>query len=550
MKTSSLRSRLASSVAPCRAAFAAGALLLATISSADASPLFELVGGQGEQAGLSARVTGASAASTYFNPALLPRARPGFRFGVLVLSDQISIHLRARPAGADIPDTIGDAVHDVSYDEFATTSFPTTWLEDGCSTCPSELPARPRQAVNTSGNTTPYQAIGLVVPLWRERLVLGLHTLLPIGSFTTTHAFYNDEREQHFSNSLHPELYADRLKATSFAFGAGSQVHDRVALGVSFTLRMRNVASAPNFESGSGSLDNLLVASEVGVEISLAPHVGAVFSPHERVRIAATLHSPQSLDIETEFSTTVPNGSTDQSTKRFTHAYMPWTFGLGAEWDAVRRAGTSLGLAVSLKHARWSAYRDRHDEAPHIIQSVPACTTDAGGDTSCATRDLVFPAYRFANTFAPSLGVRYARPTLGAHFDVSWEPTPVPAATGRRNYVDNSRLGVSTGAEFAISLWGRPARVGAQVLTHYLVPREVDKNPYQAHPIPNPAERPEDDIEADSQVIDELPDDAVNRSTGLAMAGREGLQSNNPGWPGWNSEGWVFGGGVTLAVYY
>ena len=62
-------------------------------SAASASPLFELSGGSTGGGGFNARVTGASSASTYFNPALLPYAEQAFETGVLVLTDQISLTL-------------------------------------------------------------------------------------------------------------------------------------------------------------------------------------------------------------------------------------------------------------------------------------------------------------------------------------------------------------------------------------------------------------------------------------------------------------------------
>ena len=30
------------------------------------------------------------------------------------------------------------------------------------------------------------------------------------------------------------------------------------------------------------------------------------------------------------------------------------------------------------------------------------------------------------------------------------------------------------------------------------------------------------------------------------LAGAQGLQTNNPGWPGFGSQGWLLGGGVNL----
>lgn len=50
-----------------------------------------------------------------------------------------------------------------------------------------------------------------------------------------------------------------------------------------------------------------------------------------------------------------------------------------------------------------------------------------------------------------------------------------------------------------------------------------------------------------SQLVrDEFPDDAVD-TRGQAIPSAKGLQTNNPGWPGFASSGVLSGGGLTLA---
>jgi hypothetical protein len=49
-------------------------------------------------------------------------------------------------------------------------------------------------------------------------------------------------------------------------------------------------------------------------------------------------------------------------------------------------------------------------------------------------------------------------------------------------------------------------------------------------------------------VLDEVPDDA--QVGGAPLAGSEGLQTNNPGWPGFVSSGWIFGGSASVSYRY
>jgi hypothetical protein len=50
-------------------------------------------------------------------------------------------------------------------------------------------------------------------------------------------------------------------------------------------------------------------------------------------------------------------------------------------------------------------------------------------------------------------------------------------------------------------------------------------------------------------VQDEFPDDAVD-SRGRPIASAAGLQTNNPGWPGFGSAGLIWGGGATLGLLF
>jgi len=106
----------------------------------------------------------------------------------------------------------------------------------------------------------------------------------------------------------------------------------------------------------------------------------------------------------------------------------------------------------------------------------------------------------------------------------------VPAQTGQSNYVDSDRWGLAFGGDFEATVGGVRLRPGLQLVAYRLAWRNVTKD--------------------DSKIPDELPDDARNSSTGDPIAGAKGLQTNNPGWPGFGSDGWVYGGTVSLSVLF
>jgi long-chain fatty acid transport protein len=121
---------------------------------------------------------------------------------------------------------------------------------------------------------------------------------------------------------------------------------------------------------------------------------------------------------------------------------------------------------------------------------------------------------------------------------VQYKPSPVPMQTGRSDYVDNDRLGGDVGVDYAFTFAHTSMRVGGQALVYWLVPHHQTK-------LPTPNE-PDGVNHYPALVADELPDDS--QIAGQPIAGSQGLQTNNPGWPGFGSSGAVLGGGVYLTV--
>ena len=489
------------------------AALVVAPALAVASPLFELVGDPSGSGGLTARVNASGPAAAYFNPALLTEAAPGFDLGVFVLAQEIGVIVDGRSLAAtcaggacDVPAVDGRGPesfrHEATGEGIANPTLPTAWLAAGHDT----LGARPRQGAGTGQQGRAYQTIGLVAPIFRGRVVLGMFAMIPLGEFTTAKAFYNDEREQFFSNSLHPELYGDRLTATSLAFGGGIRLRDDLSIGTTFTLSLANDAAAPVYVSNLNDLQTVLLDSDIAVKAAVAPHLGVAWRPVKPARVIATVHTEQAFRISTGFNYTLASGSEQSTVLHFTHSYMPLTVAAGGSYD-VTDAWSVTAVAT---WARWSQYRDRHDVNP-------------GG------------RYPWSDTIAAAAGVRYQAGPLRARFDAAYQPTPVPPQTGRTSYVDSDRFGAAAGVERDFTVWGSRFQAGLDVVGHRLVARHVTK-------FIGDGSDPE-------LVIDEVPDDAID-VLGGAVPNRTGLQTNNPGFPGFESSGWIFGAGVRLAVEF
>ncbi len=501
--------------------FAGCALLvgLAVPPPASASPLFELVGSSFGTGGFNARATGASAASTYFNPAFLPRAKQGLELGWVVVNDAISVTLDPRATGVQVPES---AVGRTGLD---LPPIPTTWLDNGCSPdsgeCATAIDPQPRQSEGSSGRVRAYQALGLVNHVVDRYLSLGLYALVPLNTFTQAHSFFVDEREQYFSNSLHPEMYGDRMTPVSLAFGAGSQITKWLAFGVSFTLGLTNGADAGAYVgNGTKIPQTLQLSTQVDVSANVSPHFGLLLEPLDDLDLTFTLHSPQKMEINTGFGISQPSGDSQYAYRPATHAWLPWTVGLGVTFDAYKDARNAWALTANGTFERWSQYLNRQTERP-------------------------IKDYTFTDIFTGTGGVRYTRDDkLATYADLNYRPTPVPLQTGRTNYVDNNRYGVMAGVQYdlPVAAWNVAFRFGAQAQLQILPERHQAKF--------NPTDKEFAGKTYSQLVVDEWPDKTKDISTGEVIAEAKGLQTNNPGWPGFSSKGLISGGGLTVSVLY
>ena len=371
--------------------------------------------------------------------------------------------------------------------------------------------ARPRQAAGTGHETFYYLTFGFVIKALQDRFALGLNAMIPTGDFTTIHAFFNDEREQYFSNSLHPELYGDRMTAPSIGLGAAVKATDDLSLGAGATLSLKALAGAEAFVANTSDLGKVLIDMNTTVGVSLAPHFGATYTLLDKqLRLSAVAHAPSKMEFASAFAFALSTGVEQNSSARFVLNYLPWRASAGAAYDVVHGRDQALTVAGTLLYANWSTYTDRRGEEPS-------------------------PAYPWADTLSPTLGARYTLGRFSTLLDASYMPTPVPPQTGRKNYVDNDRVSGALGGEYEFEVFGAPLHVGLQFQTHYLVTRHQFKLPTPASP---------NGQGPDALVKDEVPDDAV--VSGTPIPGAQGLQTNNPGWPGFESGGVLFAGALYL----
>ena len=492
---------------------AAALLALSVASLARASPVLDAVGSIGGNAGAQGVVSGPGAASTYFNPALLSDAEESALVGLALASEQIGVTLDGR-RGGDVPLVVGERdVLNPDLSPLPNDVVPTPWLRDGCppgsqaGTCPPPgLAARPRQKKGASQKTRTYLTLGLVKRLAWDRLTLGLYAMIPLGSLTTVSASYPDEREALFGNSLRPELYGDRMTALSLSMGAALKVIPELSVGVGLSVSLANAATSASYVRETTNYDTLLLNNSVSTEVGFSPMAGIRLQPTPRLRVGAAVHAPSSFSLDTSITAALPSGTESGTSRHEVYHWMPWRVSFGAEADVVRHGIHTMSVAASARYAFWSDYEDRHGQSPSIYG----------------------PGLSWSNTLSGAVGLRHRAGPLRAFIDFTYTKTPVPLQIGRSNYVDNDRLGLLAGADVELHVGPLHIRPGLQLFAHRLLHRHAKKD--------------------DSLIRDELPDGSLIGSTRDPVPGAQGLQTNNPGWPGFASEGWLAGGAFTLSV--
>ena len=470
------------------------AISLVFISTpAVATGLYELTGSHGSLLPFSARITVSDTSLVYFNPALLTRVRPGLSMSIFGFAQALNIGYDARPVGSDISGAIYSArlrLEDGTTERLAYRPLPTADLRRERGTADPDA---------LSG----YISLGTVHHLLPGRLALGLHATLPVAEFQAQSSFFPDQREQFFSNSLHFELLGDRTRVNIVSLALAGQPWKWLGIGAGLTMTTRGTVRSEVYVADATYQETAEINAELGIDVAFVPHFSVAVEPLSDLLISASVHLPYQSDVGGESSLQMWNYPYEEGQESlsqvfsFTYGYEPLRLMLGASWEHTVASGVGITLASWARYARWSQYRNRHGERPE----------DSWSDT-----------------LSGNLGgtLQLGRHAVG--LELGFVPTPVPNQDGRDNYVDNHRLTGAMGWQLPVKLGGQEFQVGISTQLHYLLPRSQTKN-----------------LSASTPVFDEFADNAVDINSGDPVAAAQGLQTNNPGYPGYDHSGWLIG---------
>jgi long-chain fatty acid transport protein len=480
-------------------------LALGWASIAQASSTLEILGATSGGNQFTARVLSHGSAATYFNPALLPEASPKMEVGLFGLASQGQIHLKARPPGVDVPT-------DVRSSEILPQDY-RPGIDDHRPIPTGELP-NARSDTDADENVV-YASIGMVRPLAGKSLVFGFYALLPVRAFIDQKGFFPDEREQYFSNKLHFELLGDRLDISTITFALGSQLADWISIGWGIDVSILTETKMTVYVPNAADEQTIYIAQDIHTDSKFKHYFGAVVRPTPRLSLIATMHLSFADETHGEndlrdWTTPVPPNNSHptwvKQTYTFNQGCEPLRVAVGAAFRGRAREDGRVPWEVGLQllGERWSKYKNRQGESPL--------------DT-------------WNNTVSYALGGGFLWKDRHVAMDLAYAPSPVPDQTGRTNYVDNSRLLASLGIEGPVKFLGKDLEAGVSLFGSLLLPRDVTKDPNAKNP-----------------VVDEYPSTAVITGTSQPAPNTADLQTNNPGYPGFKSTGYMVGLGATFRI--
>ena len=477
------------------------------ISVVHATPAMDTLGAfdspQTFSAGLSL-----SPSSSYYNPASLSWAVDQMSAGIIGVKQSLALTYDHRPEEAEILSSVYSARPSSATMKGSKSSAPL----------PSIL-LKPR-GLNSEHSEQLFFSTGLIKTLIQDLLTFGMTAMIPLHRFELQAPSYPDERAQYFDNQLHFERWGDSLEGLSVNLGLGLRLSEEWGLGMSLTSLNQAIATSQVFLSDASYQGLSVISPKVEVFSVFSPSLsvtwrssasGSQLIQPDSLKLlpmaSLTVHGPEEITVEGSSEVKIwnypyPEGE-EAIVQRFTqhYRYAP----IRVRWGATTPL-LNLGIRGALARqvmlftggmwSQWSTAKSRSGDHAGWSDQVEV-----------------------------SGGAIWSSSSFSIGSDLRWRPSPVPEQSGRSSYVDPHQAAIAMMSAYQLR---EDVSLQFNLQIHYL-----------------PQRRDVKDQRALSPVIDEFPS-SFDAITGELLNESIGLQTNNPGYPGYESRGVVWVGGLTL----
>ncbi len=442
------------------------------------------------------------------NPALMSFVRGGAWISFSMAPSWLNIDLKNRSDDYDVPDTIYQ-------------SHPGMWEVDH--PVPTSMMSRARS--DTRGTDTSYLlSVVAIDSFFHEDLKLGIGFTTPVPGMVSIETWYNDEREQHFSNKLHFERFGEFDNTMSFYPGISFAPLEWMSIGFTLQVDLAFVLKSRLFLTEGTEWEYMYLNTGGEVVPIFRPIAGAAFrTPFDLgFGIVYRHHSYTNVDVDIDMR--VWNGEqlddeTDELQLQFQQSHRN-VFGYKPKELVLAASYSYRGFSVEVDGTweMWSGYLDRHGN--HWNHP----SWDDTDDITADGWDSDWKDPTFDDVVSVRVGAEvWVTDRAALRAGMGYFPSPMPIQTGRYSYVDNDLLMYSLGAGFRFQVLGRTVTTDLAAQLWHMRSLTVMKNNV---------------IKEDGGVIDEVPDDLTDFD-GNVMPEAAGLQTNNPGFPGYTFGGLV-----------
>lgn len=454
-------------------------------------------------------VYGGSAGSLYTNPALIGGLKNHLAINLSLNIPSLKIRLMEKPAHSDVPISIYDS--DVGNFKNNFKTLPTVELLN-------------RRSDTVVDDSVAFVGIGLTynfnIPRFQLAGIIQLPLSFPEAAVLSTH--YNDEREAIFSNRLYFTRFGQWEKVAAGLAGASYDILPDLTIGVATQITLTTRTHLAIYIPDASVEDYSLANADANISTGLRPIVGLVYRPRNWLAFGLVFRDESWIKVdgsgklllwnyhEADPYKTIPKRTTQDFPLVISYEPREYEVGVG-----VRHGRFAGQFAVMFQE--WPLYRDHHNRHPHILDD--------------SLKGYIKEEFHFESTFNYLGSIIWAyREDRSLQFGMTYYPTPVPPQIGRTNYVDNDLLAFSLGHRYKFGIFDRQFSFGCTAQFFYMFKRTTYKDP--------------------SLILDEFPDDSTTLLSNSPMLEAKGLQTNNPGFPGYEAGGSLFFLGLNLIYYF
>lgn len=454
-------------------------------------------------------VYGKSVGVLYTNPALISRLKNHLSVNFNLNIPNMKIKLMDKPVHSDVPISIYDSNVGNSKNNFKT--LPTVEL------------------MNRRGNTVVDESIAFIgiglaynfnIPKFQLAGIIQLPISFPEAAVLSTH--YNDEREAIFSNRLYFTRFGQWEKVAAGLAGASYDILSNLTLGLAAQITVTTKTHLSIYIPDASVQDYSLANVDAKISTGIRPIAGLVLRPLDWFSVGLVFRDESWVEVagtgelllwnyhEADPYKTIPKRAVQKFPLAIAYEPREYEIGIGA------RLSDFTGQ-FAVMYQEWPLYRDQHNKHPYVLDNPMDSETEKNFHFKGTFNFLGSINYDYSANRALQLGFAYY-------------PTPVPPQVGRTNFVDNDLVAFSLGHRYDFRFYNRNVTLNGMAQFFYMFQRTTYKDP--------------------KLILDEFPDDSTTLLSNSPMLEAKGLQTNNPGFPGYEAGGFILSLGVNLLYYF